>query len=129
MNTTDELQAIIAESKRLVATVWTGQFDLPTTKGTVHEVIDSMFLIAATTAAMLDGRPVEGITAPFVYGWVPVSEVSAAFDSLLAAASRADASAERLLHLTASGLDDLAAALTEVVPATTTAPNALVGTR
>jgi hypothetical protein len=126
MTPIDELRWIVTESNRMVATLWIGQFDIPTTRGTVHEVLDAMFITAATTAAMLDGRPADAITPPFVYGWVPASELSAAFASLLAAAARADESAERLLQITAIELHGQAAALATAVNAPWTSPDALV---
>lgn len=126
MSPIDQLEWIVEASNRVVATMSIGHFDEPTPKGSVHEVLDAMFVTAATTAAMIDGRPVEDIAAPFVHGWVPASELAATLDSLMSAAGRNDGSAARLLHITAAELYGQAAALAEAVRAPWSPPAELV---
>ena len=93
MTPIEQLEHIIPALSEVVGRIWYSQLEAPTAcaEFNVHDVIDHMIVGGGTFAPLFRGETPTGVTAPAVYGWVPVSEFNQTMGDLLAAVQSPEA--------------------------------------
>jgi uncharacterized protein (TIGR03086 family) len=83
----EQLESIVPSLNEMVERMWHGQLEYttPCAEFTVHDLLDHMIVLGGAFAPMFRGEPVPEVTAPAVYGWVPVQEFTATMNDLVAA--------------------------------------------
>lgn len=87
MQPTEQLARIVSALDGLVARLTVDDLGNPTPgdRGTVHDVLDRLMVLGGSGAHWFRGEEAPVISAPPVYGWVPVREFRTAMHDLLEA--------------------------------------------
>jgi uncharacterized protein (TIGR03086 family) len=94
----EQLESIVPSLNEMVERMWHGQLEYatPCAEFTVHDLLDHMIVLGGAFAPMFRGEPGTEVTAPAVYGWVPVAEFTKSMNDLVDAV-RSPGAMERVI--------------------------------